>query len=121
MQLGPLDHVYYQVQDMDRAVAFYEGTLGLTLVRRDESFWAELDGGPIRLALHSTRDGSAVERGGAVAAFRVEALEETILALKEQGVEIAHQGEVEGYGRFALFPDPDGNMVEIIELTGGRS
>ena len=28
MKLGPLDHVYYWTEDMDRAVSFYEGTLG---------------------------------------------------------------------------------------------
>ena len=58
-------------------------------------------------------DGAPVERGGAVAAFRVEDLEGTMVALKDRGIEVAHQGEVEGYGRFALFPDPDGNRVEL--------
>lgn len=121
MTFGTLDHVYYMVQDMDRAVRFYQEVLGLPLLRRDDSFWAELDGGPIRLALHGTRDGAAVEPGGAVAAFRVEDLDSTTVALKEQGVELAHQGEVEGHGRFALFPDPDGNLIEIIEYARGDS
>jgi hypothetical protein len=31
-----------------------------------------------------------------------------------------HVGEVEGYARFALFRDPDGNPVQIIEYTGER-
>ena len=117
--LGPLDHVYYMVQDMDRAVRFYQEVLGLELKRRDDAMWAELDGGPIRLALHSTREGAAVEPGGAVAAFRIDDLDATTVALKEKGVELVHQGEVEGYGRFALFPDPDGNLIEIIERAGG--
>ena len=120
MKLGPLDHVYYTVQDMDRAIRFYEEVLGLRLVRRDDGFWAELDGGPIRIALHGTRDGAAVEPGGAVAAFRVEDLDETAVALKERGVELVHTGEVEGYGRFALFPDPDGNLIEIIERAPSK-
>ena len=117
MTIGPIDHVYYMVQDMDRAVRFYQDVLGLRLLRRDDSFWAELDGGSIRLALHGTREGAPVERGGAVAAFRVDDLEEATVGLKEHGVEPAHQGEVEGYGRFALFPDPDGNLIEIIEYA----
>ncbi len=29
--IGPLDHVYYWVRDMDAAVAFYGDVLGLTL------------------------------------------------------------------------------------------
>jgi catechol 2,3-dioxygenase-like lactoylglutathione lyase family enzyme len=120
MTLGPLDHVYYMVQDMDRAVGFYRDTLGLRLIRRDDSFWAELDGGSIRLALHATREGAPVERGGAVAAFRVEDLDAAAVGLKERGVELTHQGEVEGYGRFALFPDPDGNLIEIIEYASSE-
>ncbi|HEX9891491.1 MAG TPA: VOC family protein [Actinomycetota bacterium] len=115
--LGPIDHVYYTVQDLGRAVAFYQETLGLSLLRRDDPFWAELDGGTVRLALHATREGAPVERGGAVAAFRVEDLDAAIVWLKEKGIEVSHQGEVEGYGRFALFPDPDGNQIEIIEYA----
>ena len=30
--LGPLDHVYYWVTDMDRAVAFYQDVVGLRLL-----------------------------------------------------------------------------------------
>ena len=115
--LGELDHVYSMVQDMDRAVRFYQDVLGFSLMRRDDGMWAELDGGPIRLALHGTRDGAAVEPGGSVAAFRVDDLDTTVQALKGKDVEVVHQGEVEGYGRFALFPDPDGNLIEIIERT----
>ena len=31
-----------------------------------------------------------------------------------------HVGEVEGYARFAMFRDPDGNPVQIIEYIGER-
>ena len=39
------------VADMDRAVAFYRDTFGLTL-RFASPFWSEFDTGPVTLALH---------------------------------------------------------------------
>jgi catechol 2,3-dioxygenase-like lactoylglutathione lyase family enzyme len=118
--LGPLDHVYYWVTDMDRAVRFYQEVVGLRLLERHDSNWAELDAGSIRLALHGTREGAPVSGGGAAAGFRVDDLDATESALRTRGVRFVHQGEVEGYGRFALFPDPDGNLIEVIEFAAGR-
>ena len=39
------------VADMDRAVAFYRDTFGLTL-KFASPFWSEFDTGPVTLALH---------------------------------------------------------------------
>jgi CreA protein len=114
--LGPLDHVYYWVSDMDRAVRFYEDAVGLSLVRRDDSNWAEFDAGPARLALHAAIEGRPMAPGGATAVFRVEDLDAARTALEARGVEFEeHVGEVQGFARFASFRDPDGNAVQIIE------
>jgi lactoylglutathione lyase len=43
------------VEDMDRAVAFYRDTFGLT-VRFATPFWSEFDTGPVTLALHPASD-----------------------------------------------------------------
>jgi catechol 2,3-dioxygenase-like lactoylglutathione lyase family enzyme len=93
--LGPLDHVYYWVTDMDRAVRFYQEVVGLRLLERHDSNWAELDAGSIRLALHGTREGAPVSGGGAAAGFRVDDLDATESALRTRGVRFVHQGEVE--------------------------
>jgi catechol 2,3-dioxygenase-like lactoylglutathione lyase family enzyme len=121
MTLGPLDHVYYWTTDLDRAVKFYQEVLGLRVAFREGSRWAELDAGSIRLALHGAVEGRPIETGGAAAAFRVDDLDEARLALEARGVEFDHQGEVEGYGRFALFRDPDGNIVSLIERSSERT
>jgi catechol 2,3-dioxygenase-like lactoylglutathione lyase family enzyme len=113
--LGPIDHVYYWTADMDRAVRFYQEVMDLKVIRREDDKWAELDAGPIRLALHGTKDGAPAPTGGASAAFLVDDLDAAQVLLRGRGVEFAHQGEVEGYGRFALFPDPDGNLIEVVE------
>jgi catechol 2,3-dioxygenase-like lactoylglutathione lyase family enzyme len=112
-----VDHIYYWTRDMDRALAFYTEVVGLPLVRREGDEWAELDGGPVRLALHGADDDHPTS--GTVV-LRVEDLEATRWTLEQRGAAFdAYVGEVEGYARFATFRDPDGNPVQIIEYAGG--
>jgi predicted enzyme related to lactoylglutathione lyase len=120
--VGPLDHVYYWTADMDRAVKFYEDVVGLRLIRRDGSSWAEFDAGAIRFALHGAVDGHPPEPGGATAVFRVDDLDTVRAALEARGASFRDDvGEVEGFARFASFEDPDGNPVQIIEYaSAGR-
>lgn len=120
VEVGSLDHVYYWVTDMDRAVAFYEEVLGLKLLRRDGGNWAEFDAGPVRLALHAAVEGHPVEPGGATVAFRVDDVEAARADLEARGVAIDHAGEVGTWARYATFRDPDGNTVQVIEYSGGR-
>jgi catechol 2,3-dioxygenase len=120
-----LDHVYYWVADMDRAVAFYRDLLGLDLIRRDEDNWAVFDSGGRMFALHGAVEGRPPAPGGATAVFAVADLDRTRSLLVERGVEFGHEGDVTGYARFASFKDPDGNTVQIIEYEaasggGGR-
>jgi catechol 2,3-dioxygenase-like lactoylglutathione lyase family enzyme len=112
-----VDHIYYWTRDMDRALAFYTDVVGLPLVRRDGDEWAELDGGPVRLALHGA-DADRPTSGTVV--LRVDDLDRTRWTLEQRGVAFdEYVGEVEGYARFATFHDPDGNPVQIIEYAGG--
>jgi catechol 2,3-dioxygenase-like lactoylglutathione lyase family enzyme len=113
--LSGLDHVYYWVTDMERAVAFYRDVLGLDLVRREGSNWAVFDAGGLQFALHGAIE---VTPGGATAVFSVEDLEAAMGTLAARGVRFVHEGEVAGYARFASFPDPDGNTVQLIEYGG---
>ena len=125
MQLGPLNYVYYWTADMDRAVHFYEDVLGLKLLRRDDSQWAEFDAGSVKFSLHGAVDGRPVEPGGATAVFLVDDLDLTKAALQDRGAVFdEHVGEVKGFARFAALHDPDGNKIELIEYErepGGMS
>jgi lactoylglutathione lyase len=114
-----LDHVYYWVSDMDRAVEFYGDVVGLKLVRRDGPSWAMFESGSdVRLALHGAMEGRPIETGGATAVFRVEDLDAARADLQRRGARFDEQvGDVEGYARFATFSDPDGNRVQIIEYA----
>ena len=115
-----LDHVYYWVADMDRAVEFYRDVLGLTLRRREGSSWAEFEVGGRRFALHAQIEGRPSNPGGATAVFAVEDLDRARAQLADRGVEFGHEGDVAGYARFASFMDPDGNTVQLIEYARMR-
>lgn len=113
-----VDHIYYWTRDMDRALAFYIDVVGLPLVRRDGNEWVELDGGPVRIALHGT-DEEHPTSGTVV--LRVEDLDSTRWTLEQRGAVFdAYVGEVEGLARFATFRDPDGNPIQIIEYQRER-
>ncbi len=114
-----LDHVYYWVSDMDRAVRFYRDVLGLALSRRDGGAWAAFDVAGRTLALHGAVEGHMPPTGGATAVFEVGDLDQAKAVLGTRGVSFDHNGEVEGYARFASFRDPDGNTLQIIEYASG--
>ena len=71
----------------------------------------------IQLALHGAVDGHAVTPGGAAAVFEVEDLDRATALLEGRGVAFDHQGDVQGYARFASFHDPDGNALQLIEYA----
>jgi catechol 2,3-dioxygenase-like lactoylglutathione lyase family enzyme len=115
--LGRVEQVWFWVSDMDRAIAFYRDALGLTLVRRHGDEWAELDAGPVRLALHG---GASPERApGGTVVFEVEDLDASRFAMEMRGAVFdAHVGEADGVARFTSFTDPDGNRMQLIEHYG---
>lgn len=114
-----LDHVWFWVGDMDRAVSFYRETVGLPLLRRDGDVWAELDAGGVRLGLHGATDARELPPGGTVV-LRVEDLDLSRAVLEGRGVRFEGQvGEVERRARFASFADPDGNRLQLIEYLDG--
>ena len=111
-----VDHVWFWIRDMDRAVAFYTEVVGLRLSRRDGDDWAELDGGDVRLGLHGAGERPELPPGGTVV-LRVDDLDAAMAAMGDRVVSFdAYVGEVPGLARFASFADPDGNALQIIEF-----
>jgi catechol 2,3-dioxygenase-like lactoylglutathione lyase family enzyme len=117
------------VSDIDRAVEFYEGVLGLNLlVRRDdlpENREAEFRAGEGGLVVYVSV--AAGQSRGTLAGFRVDDIEAAVGDLRGRGVTfeeydtpdlktengIASIGDV----RAAWFKDPDGNILAV-EQTG---
>lgn len=116
-----LDHVYYWVTDMERAVGFYRDIVGLTLLQVHGTSWAEFDAGGRMFALHREVEEQPAVPGGATAAFSVLDLDAARKRLEERGVRFHHDGDIPGLARYALFHDPDGNTVQLIEYARSQA
>jgi catechol 2,3-dioxygenase-like lactoylglutathione lyase family enzyme len=108
-----IDTVFYQVCDMDRAVGFYEGVLGLKLLRREGRDWAELEAGDAILSL-SGELAVKPSQGGATVVLRASDLAAVEARLAEGGVQ---RGPVEDMGgaKMIQFFDPDGNEIVAMQ------
>ncbi len=106
--------VWLPVDDMDRAVGFYEGTLGLTVRDRQEQ-WAEIDAGEVTIGLNARDSESPGGEGGAVVAIPPDGeIHDTLSELEGKGVELAAGGITDHpWGRVATFKDPDGNDLQL--------
>lgn len=119
--LGRVDHVWFWVADMDHAVDFYTGTLGLALRMRHGGDWAEVDGGTILIGLHGGVASDPSPLPGGTVVFEVDDLDMARAGLEQRGIVFdEHLGEVPGYARYASFTDPDGNTMQLIEYRDRR-
>jgi catechol 2,3-dioxygenase-like lactoylglutathione lyase family enzyme len=111
MRVRALDSVYYWTRDLDAAIAFYTGVIGLELVRRDGNEWAEFRTGSITFALHRSPE---EHPPSGTAVFEVDDLDEARFAMAERGAIFDGEGEAAG-ARFASLSDPDSNRLQLIE------
>ncbi|GHF92716.1 MULTISPECIES: VOC family protein [Amycolatopsis] len=115
------------VSDIDRAVAFYEGKLGLRALRSGPS--AHIAGGSRTYgsgggpALNVYQSVTAGKSPATLATWYVDDLDEIVDELTAAGVEFTRYDQLEhdargitaraGGGRIAWFRDPDGNTFAI--------
>jgi catechol 2,3-dioxygenase-like lactoylglutathione lyase family enzyme len=114
-----VDDVFFNVEDMERAVAFYRDTLGLP-VQYQSADWVEFDAGNVTVALRRYGSGpeGRPELGvgeGATLVFEVDDLESVKTELEAKGVRFI--GGIFRYGtvKLAAFEDLNGNVVQIYE------
>ena len=74
-------------QDMERAVAFWTGSLGLARRHGDEN-WTELEIAGSTVALHGGHDGS---RNASGLGFTVDDIEAAVAAVAAAGGEVVHE------------------------------
>jgi catechol 2,3-dioxygenase len=122
-QLRKIGHVVLNVADLDRAVAFYTGVLGLEVSDRYPD--TMVPGGMVFLRLNPDHHGVALVGGAGRSersslnhfAFEVGSLDEVFRArawLREQGVRIHFEGRRRAGCQIAIeFQDPEGNNLEI--------
>ncbi len=116
-------HFTIPVKDLDRAEKFYAGVLGFTKIARtdrivfmragEDYFNLTYSENPITL--------NAAGRHEIHSAFRVtpQVYEEALKTLPQQGVEIFKEEDRRigvFVGRSAYIRDPDGNVIEFIDL-----
>ena len=112
------------VSNLDEAIAFYEGKLGLTLFERsDEHRYARFGGaGETKLGIYQS--GTAGQARHTLASFVVDDVRATVAELKANGV-VFEEYDLPGMKtedgvatvgdtRVAWLKDPDGNILEIV-------
>ncbi len=114
--------IYYNVQNMQRAVDFYGGILGLKLTSESEH-WTAFDVGGIRIGLHWT-GGAPVSssatakngvQSGATLTFRVSNIHAAVARLQSAGAKLVGKVREESWGSIVAFEDPDGNILKLME------
>ena len=107
--------VWMPVQDIERAKAFYGGTLGLQITKEDGD-WAEVDANGLTIGLNGREPSGPRAEGGPVVTFQPEdSLEETVDELKGQSVEVPAGISEHPWGRVATFKDSEGNDIQLYE------
>ena len=113
--IAGVDFVCVPVQDIDRAVEFYGGVLGLPERKRWGSMpGVEFQAGELTLALMVPEAfGQTFSPNALPIAFQVDDVDGVRGALQEQGIEF--HGEIidSGVCHQAFFRDPDGNPLDL--------
>lgn len=110
------------VDDMDRAIAFYQDVLGFTVKSRPVPFIAELEhDGPALVLCQSERSTKFdySKSAGTVIGLASGDVVARAAELRKKNVELVvpEPQEFPG-GRFIAVRDPSGNVVELLEFTG---
>lgn len=107
--------MFLWVSDLDRSVAWFE-RLGLKPGVRHGT-WQPLEvSGDTVFAIHEGRGDHS--RVNAVVGLRVDDLDAAISELADLGIEPLDEMLTDtGVRRFTTFVDPDGNQIQLIELT----
>jgi catechol 2,3-dioxygenase-like lactoylglutathione lyase family enzyme len=115
MKPHAVHHVSVNVDDVDAALAFYTGRLGLVLRtdRPDFEFpgaWLDAGGQQVHLI-----GGEPPTQTGQHFALQVEDLDAAITELRDEGIKVSDAMAV-GTSRQAFLKDPAGNRIELHQV-----
>ena len=113
MAVKKFSSAYYVVDNMDRAVEFYTGILGLDVKFRDGDRWTQFDVNGTAVALADADEGSVPPGGGATVVLEVEDLTAMRAKLEEKNVTVNDTVDMDGHGKYFTAVDPAGNIVQI--------
>jgi predicted enzyme related to lactoylglutathione lyase len=108
-------NVWVPVQDIERALDFYQNTLGFSLIKRDGP-WAEVDASGLNIGLNGREPEGTQSNGGPVITFQPEAgLDAAVEDLKSKGVQFPAGISEHDWGRIATLKDSEGNDLQLYE------
>ena len=119
--LSGVQDVYYNVRDMQRAVAFYRDVLGMRVLDSND-WWTSLEFFGTRIGLHWT-GGAPVPavlhddhgaRQGATLTLRSTDLDADLAYLQAAGALLLGSSN-NPWGRLAVIADPDGNLLKLMQ------
>lgn len=107
-------------EDVERLAQFYRDVIGLDLDREEHAGLPVHYGtalGTIHFGIHppGSYHRSSWPRGGSVVALTVDSIDSCQHWLQARGIETSEVRD-EGFGPLLTLQDPDGNLVEFVEL-----
>jgi len=115
--IGKLTTIVLIVKDMERSVAFYRDIVGLK-VEMHTPYWSSLSAGNITLGLHpESAHAKATPGMGCSFGFEVSDIHNVVGELKMKGVTFSMEPRDDGFGWLAIFNDPDGYPVQLVQLA----
>lgn len=105
--------VILYVNDWDKALSFYTGTLGLKTAYPAEGGWAEFLTGESAVCIHSGREYQGTTKGVSSVSFTVGDFDAARARLMNLGVVMSEPFSPCGGLRVSTFSDPDGNELCI--------
>jgi catechol 2,3-dioxygenase-like lactoylglutathione lyase family enzyme len=122
LEKAPFAYLFITVSDVEKARDFYTKTLGLPLIFHtpgENAFLQTANNGPI-IALYPGNSGPASQRNWMLAFNIDSSLDDAVSQLAHIGVTVGPIESVPG-GRAAIFNDPDGNRLELHELSSSTA
>ena len=109
--------VTFYVSNLEKAAEFYEKTLGLEKKYEYPSYVGFECGGVEIGLVPKLKEGERVNHRSPSVEFLVDNVERFYAELKNKGVKIVKELHEEPWGgRQATFTDPDGNVLEIVQI-----
>lgn len=110
---------FFRAQDPAALTKWYRDHLGIDPAPTDMEMtpWTTDAGVTVFAAFGADSDYFAADKTFMLN-FRVTDLEAMVAQLRAAGIEVSHETEMAGVGRFARIHDPEGNPIELWEPSG---
>jgi predicted enzyme related to lactoylglutathione lyase len=109
--------VSLQAEDVPAVVHFYQDVVGLPLQTHFTGDHPHFNLGDTTLTIIRGRPDLPPEPRFPVVAFSIPDLDDALIRLRSHGIELPWGVETNATGRWVMFHDPAGNLIEMVEFT----